>query len=647
MNPSRHRRFRRWPAALLGPALAASAASTPYTPPTLEQVAAGLLPADGVGKLATGKWFPSGTVGCQFRLADPPSSFTQFFVSTHAEGLAETDCKAYRVIGLYKKGALVGPAAMLDKGSGAIIQGQDWSGGTLNGAGVALHANGLRYEGSFSAGKLEGPVRVLAPDGSTSKGVMAANRFVAGEVRSYDAAGQLTEIATVDSRSEVVFTRRFEGGQPSVEAPLTGGLKQGFGYLYKTDERGQLQKHAALWKLDVLQFESPSLALITGSPCAPLQTPFGAFRPLADSCSEAALATAVAPEPPAAAIPAEPAPAEAATADPATATSGTAAPPATPPAQAVTEAAGSEDAAALAAVAEAPPPEPPPVREHPYEAWSEDGRNQLTGLLRNGELVPQHIRLDGGARRYEGKSLDSRFSGEARYFEGEVMMYDGQFLDGRYEGQGLCRHNGALERCEHAYGERVDQLYKTRQELQSYKAAQLQEQQRIAEEQRRQAEAERQQLLQAQAAQQRAAQSQNSGFQWGKLAALGVGAMAGGLTKLPSDMQAQVITGLVSDSMPGQTGIANTQAAVQASAPAGSGPGAAATPAKPPKQSTTYSATCPSGTQINIPISYRTQACLTAAQEFAYAYSCNDADSFARVTQGCVAACGSAQCSEP
>ena len=70
--------------------------------------------------------------------------------------------------------------------------------------------------------------------------------------------------------------------------------------------------------------------------------------------------------------------------------------------------------------------------------------------------------------------------------------------------------------------------------------------------------------------------------------------------------------------------------------------------ANPPKQATTYNASCPgTGRAISIPISYRTQACLVAAQEFALAYSCNDADSFARVTQGCVSACGSAQCAEP
>lgn len=633
---------------LLGFGLVASA--TGGDAPDLAKVAAGLLPAEGVQKLATGKWFPSGTTGCQFRLADPPSSFTQLFVATQVEGLSELDCPGYRIIGLYKKGVLLGPAAMLDKASASIRAGQSWTGGALEGPGVLLTADGRRHEGSFESGQLEGPVLITAPDGSTQRASMTAGQLAPGELKSFDPAGQLVEVATIGTGSQRTYLKRYENSQLMLEVPLVQGQRQGLGQSYRPDAQGRLQKHTTLWRQDKVLYESPALALITGSPCAPLQTPFGRFRPLADSCSEAALATALTPTPP------EPmeAPAEAAqetaAVSPAATTPATPTAPVAPPA-APAEAGGATAPANPEATTEAEvaveTPEPEPVREHPFEAYSEDGLDHLTGLLRNGLLVPREIVLDGGARRYESRSMNEYFEGEARYFENGEMVYEGPIKGGQYDGQGLCRYNGSLERCEHAYGERVDTLFKTRLELQAYKGRQAEEAERLAAQHRQELAAERQRIAQLQAAQQAAAPSQASGFQWGKLAALGVGAVAGGLTQLPSETQAKVIAGLVSDSMAGQEGLSNTQQAVQSAAPAGAAPSSAVI-AKPPKQATTYNASCPgTGRAISIPISYRTQACLVAAQEFALAYSCNDADSFARVTQGCVSACGSAQCAEP
>jgi len=631
---------------LLGLGLAIGAAGAGA--PDLAQVAAGLLPADGVQKLAAGKWFPNGTTGCQFRLADPPSSFAQLFVATQVEGLSELDCPGYRVIGLYKKGVLLGPAALLDKASGSISAGRSWTGGALEGPGVLLTADGRRHEGSFESGRLEGPVLITAPDGSTQRGSMAAGQLAPGELKSFDPAGQLVEVATIGTGSQRTYLKRYENGQLILEVPLVQGQRQGLGQSYRPDAQGRLQKHTTLWRQDKVLYESPALALITGSPCPPLETPFGRFRPLADSCSEAALATALPPTPPEPTeAPAEAAPEVAAASPAATTIAAPAAPaaPAAAPVEAATAAPpASPEAPAEAEIAVAPPA-PEPVREHPFEAYSEDGLDHLTGLLRNGLLVPREIVLDGGARRYESRSMNEHFEGEARYFEGSEMVYEGPIKGGRYDGQGLCRYNGSLERCEHAYGERVDTLYKTRLELQAYKGRQAEEAERLAQQHRQELAAERQRIAQLQASQ--PAPTQASGFQWGKLAALGVGAVAGGLTQLPSETQAKVIAGLVSDSMAGQEGLSNTQQAVQSAAPAGDAP-ATGTIAKPPKQATTYNASCPgTGRAISIPISYRTQACLVAAQEFALAYSCNDADSFARVTQGCVSACGSAQCAEP
>ncbi len=88
------------------------------------------------------------------------------------------------------------------------------------------------------------------------------------------------------------------------------------------------------------------------------------------------------------------------------------------------------------------------------------------------------------------------------------------------------------------------------------------EQQRL-EQQRLAAEAERRR-------QQQAAQQQD-GFQWGKFAALGAGALAGGAAKLPADMQVKVLSGIANDSRAGQNGISNFQGAISSTAPSGAG----------------------------------------------------------------------------
>lgn len=79
---------------------------------------------------------------------------------------------------------------------------------------------------------------------------------------------------------------------------------------------------------------------------------------------------------------------------------------------------------------------------------------------------------------------------------------------------------------------------------------------RLLREAQERAEAERQRQLQAQ-------QAEQNSFQWGKLAALAVGAAAGGLGELDSATQSNVIMGMVQDSMAGQQSLSHTQAAAQ------------------------------------------------------------------------------------
>lgn len=82
---------------------------------------------------------------------------------------------------------------------------------------------------------------------------------------------------------------------------------------------------------------------------------------------------------------------------------------------------------------------------------------------------------------------------------------------------------------------------------------------RIAEEKRLREE-ERLRVAEAEQAERRRQQEEagrSSGFQWGKLAAIGVGAAIGGVGHLSSEVQTRVIAGAIKDSMAGQEGISN------------------------------------------------------------------------------------------
>jgi hypothetical protein len=139
---------------------------------------------------------------------------------------------------------------------------------------------------------------------------------------------------------------------------------------------------------------------------------------------------------------------------------------------------------------------------------------------------------------------------QAEIWSDGSFEYKGPMKDMRPDGTGLCRHEGKLEACEHADGQRVDALFKIREENRKL-AQQIQLQQ-----QQQQAAALRQQAAPS------ANADSNSGFQWGKLAALGTGAAIGGAGKLSSEAQTKLITGMVQDSMGGQQGMGGTQSAI-------------------------------------------------------------------------------------
>lgn len=82
-------------------------------------------------------------------------------------------------------------------------------------------------------------------------------------------------------------------------------------------------------------------------------------------------------------------------------------------------------------------------------------------------------------------------------------------------------------------------------------------QKQLQAEQTRQAKVQVRKQREARAESQR--QESDNSFQWGKFAALATGAAIGGIDNLDSSTQAQLVGGMINDSMPNQRGARNTQ----------------------------------------------------------------------------------------
>lgn len=210
------------------------------------------------------------------------------------------------------------------------------------------------------------------------------------------------------------------------------------------------------------------------------------------------------------------------------------------------------------------------------EAYTADGRVRLQVEMDKGvpvgeavlsSLVEKHI-LQGTLKAPVTEEV-SFIKGRVK--NGETVVYTGEMAGLLPSGKGICRHEGSAEACEYVDGERVDALHKIRLENRKI-AAELDEKIQAAD---RRAE-QRAQASASEAAAQAAARQQHSsdegGFQWGKLAALGAGAGIGGIGKLSSADQLKGVVGMVKDSMSGQDGISNLQAATSTPT-AGSGTG--------------------------------------------------------------------------
>lgn len=190
-------------------------------------------------------------------------------------------------------------------------------------------------------------------------------------------------------------------------------------------------------------------------------------------------------------------------------------------------------------------------RNNDYGMWKLQGRFEKDVPRGEVEMAAMHRDY-----RIRGTMPSTTIDKGLGYTQGEiwsngVVQYKGPMKGMSPDGTGLCRYEGKLEACEHAEGERVDALYKMREENRKMaQQLQLQQQQLAA-------------ARQQQAAPQNNASSSDSGFQWGKAFALGSGAAIGGISKLSSDAQVKIASGIIQDSMGGQQGMSSTQAATR------------------------------------------------------------------------------------
>ncbi len=205
------------------------------------------------------------------------------------------------------------------------------------------------------------------------------------------------------------------------------------------------------------------------------------------------------------------------------------------------------------------------------DAWSVDGRFRLR-FTKDSVTVLQEFSAEQPARpisewRATAFTTDRvpGVVGTGELWRASELVFRGDFRGLAPEGAGDCGVRGSveLEPCTFAGGERADALYLARVEqrkLEAQREAAIRaREQAAAEERARQAAARA--AAERQAAAQRAAQSSGGGFQWGKLAALTLGAVAAGAGDLDLEGQTDLFLGAVQDSFAGNNGMSNLQSA--------------------------------------------------------------------------------------
>lgn len=155
------------------------------------------------------------------------------------------------------------------------------------------------------------------------------------------------------------------------------------------------------------------------------------------------------------------------------------------------------------------------------------------------------------------------------------------------------------------------------------------------------AEKEHEQRLAAQ----RAAQESSGGFQWGKLAALGAGALAGGITNLDAGTQMDIMASIVSDSMAGSEGVTNLQGTLNAhqaaqNSKAQSGSRGGQNNSASIDESYTFE--CPATKKSHtVDIRADSRACAEAQKTFAKVMGCNLVDEMSQAQSQYNKACAS------
>ncbi len=236
---------------------------------------------------------------------------------------------------------------------------------------------------------------------------------------------------------------------------------------------------------------------------------------------------------------------------------------------------------------------------------------------------------EGGALQQSLQAMvftaQANVEGEGRWRDARgQLLFEGRFVANSPR-DGFCprpaEEGGGLEPCEFRDGQRVDALHHIRLQ----RLAARREQEAFLARQQAEARAAEAALAEARAREQPAPVS-GGGFQWGKLAAMGVGAAMGGVGKLDAETQARFIGGMISDSAPGVGGVGNTQAATrQAGAPAAGAAGAADSGL--PVKDFVFNYTCPGdATPRSTRWKYRTEACNERRKAYAARAMCNDMD---------------------
>lgn len=120
--------------------------------------------------------------------------------------------------------------------------------------------------------------------------------------------------------------------------------------------------------------------------------------------------------------------------------------------------------------------------------YAVSGKSRIDGeTTAPGEFKGEYFLFDGN-KRWVGTFNNGKLNGQIRYFRDSVLEYEGPAVNGNFEGMGQCRYEQTMEACEYQAGKRIDEVYKTRQELAQLEAenARLENERRRAEEAREQ-----------------------------------------------------------------------------------------------------------------------------------------------------------------